>query len=58
MNEYREKSKKKITDLTEHIQEMQNKHRQELITLKHAFEEKIKVLEVDNEEKQKIIYDK
>ncbi|CDW74899.1 UNKNOWN [Stylonychia lemnae] len=57
MSEYRERNKQKVADLAQHIQDNQNKHRQEMISLKQIYEEKIKVLEIDNDGKQRSLYE-
>ena len=58
MTDYKEKSKQKVNELATHIQEQQAKHRQEMIQLKHVYEEKLKSLEGENETRQKSLYER
>ena len=57
MKDYKDKSKKKVCELADRISEQQNKYRQEIVHMKQVYEEKIKVLERDVDDKQRVIYD-
>ena len=58
MADYKEKSKQKVNDLATQIHDMQSKHRQEMVQLKHVYEEKLKNLETENDHQQKQIYER
>ena len=47
MTEYREKSRKKVQDLSEQVQRDSERHRAEMLKLKFIYEEKIKVMDSD-----------
>lgn len=46
-----------MSDLAEHIQELQTKHRSEVLHMKQVYEDKIKSLEKDTDDKQTLIYE-
>eukprot|EP00347_Sterkiella_histriomuscorum_P012537 403368193 len=57
MVDFKDKNKQKVTDLAQHIQESQQKHKQEIMSMKQIYEEKIKSLESENDEQQRNLYE-